>query len=746
MALAQGDRLGPYKIIAPLGRGGMGEVYRATDTRMGRDVAVKVVSGRFSDRFTREVRAIAALNHPNICTIHDVGPNYLVMEYVVGSPVKGPLPERRAIELAQQIATALEVAHARGIIHRDLKPGNVLVTSAGVKLLDFGLATLSFQQLDESGAVAASSPVAPVEAKSTESEDDLDTLLPRDIATGVGIVMGTPAYMSPEQAAGAPIDGRADIFSFGVMLYEMLTGRRAFAGDSVSATIAAVCDAEPEPIEASPEVAQIVTKCLRKRPAERYRSVMELRLALEKAAAALTKRTPSIAVLPFVATGAPEHEYFGDGLAEDIINALSAVDGLKVIARTSTFAFKHQAQDVRGIARTLGVDHVLEGSVRASDNRIRVTAHLIAASDGTQLWSKRYDRDLTDVFEIQDEISNAIATELKLSLTNRPIVKPPTSHFPAYEAVLQGRYYFFRFDPENQSKALASFEKAISIDPGYAAAHVGVALYHWGQMVVGMADPRETMLRSVAAARQALRLDPASSEAHHILGSYFAAHEFDWTEADRYFGRAIELNPNSLDAYHCHAMYCLAPLGRMEEALATEDFVLAKDPLALGMIFIRALILEGLGREDAEAETVERLNQLDPNFVFGQLLLVRLRARQRRFDEAIALADRMIAIAGRWGTTLGALGIAHAMAGDRAGANVVIDELASSPICKESRVFYTSLIAAAAGDGAAAATWAAASIQRRDHLVPLFLRSSSFELIRGDESYGNLLRMMNISL
>ena len=409
MAFAPGDRLGPYQIIAPIGKGGMGEVYRAIDTRMGRDVAVKVMSGQFSDRFTREVRAIAALNHPNICTIHDVGPNYLVMEYVVGSPVKGPLPEPRAIELAQQIAAALEVAHARGITHRDLKPGNVLVTSDGVKLLDFGLATLSSQQSDQSGGVAASRPVAPVEAKSSGSEDDFETLSPRDIFTGVGVVMGTPGYMSPEQAAGTATDARSDIFSFGVMLYEMLAGRRAFAANSVLATIAAVCDSEPEPIEVSPEVAQIVTKCLRKTPAERYRNVMELRLALEKAAAALTKRTPSIAVLPFVATGAPEHEYFGDGLAEDIINALSAVDGLKVIARTSTFAFKHQAQDVRGIARTLGVDHVLEGSVRASDNRIRVTAHLIAASDGTQLWSKRYDRDLTDVFEIQDEISNAIA-------------------------------------------------------------------------------------------------------------------------------------------------------------------------------------------------------------------------------------------------------------------------------------------------------------------------------------------------
>ncbi len=521
MELAPGERLGPYQIISAIGKGGMGEVYRATDTRMGRDVAVKLVTEQFSERFTREVRAIAALNHPNICTVHDVGPNYLVMEYVVGSPVKGPLPESKALELAQQIAAALEAAHNKGIIHRDLKPGNVLVTADGVKLLDFGLATLARQQSSDSDVVGAPwTSTSNETSTSMGSEDQLETMPFSSAQTRVGDVMGTPAYMSPEQSTGVPVDARTDIFSFGVMLYEMLSGRRAFTADTMDATVASVRQTEPEELDASPEVAQVVTKCLRKLPADRYRNVMELRLALEKAAAAILKRTPSIAVLPFVATGAQqENEYFGDGLAEDIINALSSVSGLKVIARTSTFAFKHQAQDVRGIARTLGVDHVLEGSVRTAGNRIRITAQLIAAGDGTQLWSKRYDRDLTDVFEIQDEISNAIAMELKVSLTSRPLVKPPTAHFAAYEAVLQGRHYFFRFDPESQGKALASFEKAVSIDPSYAAAHIGIALYHWGQMVVGMADPRETMVRSVATARQALRLDAASSEAHHILGS-----------------------------------------------------------------------------------------------------------------------------------------------------------------------------------------------------------------------------------
>lgn len=741
MALSAGEQLGPYRIIAPIGKGGMGEVYRATDTRMGRDVAVKVVAERFSERFTREVRAIAALNHPNICTIHDVGPNYLVMEYLDGSPVRGPLPEPKAIELARQIAAALEAAHAKGVIHRDLKPANILVTRDGVKLLDFGLATLGRHEENVSTSPASQERTPGDSTPIAVGDDDLQTV-PFLASTRAGDVMGTPAYMSPEQAAGAPVDAESDIFSFGVTLYEMLTGRRPFAATTEHELMAAIRHAEPDALEVAPEVGQVVARCLRKTPAERYRSVMELRLALDKAAAALSKRAPSVAVLPFE-SAQPEHDYFGDGLAADIINALSRVGGLRVIARTSTLAFKHHAQDVRSIAKTLGVDHILEGSVRTAGHRIRITAQLITAEDGTQVWSKRYDRDLTDVFEIQDEISNAIAMELKVSLTSRPLVKPPTMHFAAYEAVLQGRHHFFRFDPQGQAQAFAAFEKAVTIDPGYADAHVGLAMYHWGQMVIGMADPREAMARSVVSARQAMRLDPANSEAHHILGSYFAAHDFDWAEADRYFRRAIELNESSLYAYHCYVMYCLAPLGRLEEALATEDLALSKDPVELGMLVVRSLVLEGLGRQAAEVQSIERFCQLDPDFAFGQFQLVRLRARQRRFDEAISLAERAAA-GGRWGITLGGLGIAHAAAGHTTIANDLIAELQASPMCTQSHAFYTALITAAQGDASAAFDWAARSLERRDHLIGLFLRTSSFDLLRANGSFDRLLRMMNV--
>jgi serine/threonine protein kinase/Tfp pilus assembly protein PilF len=738
--LVPGQRLGPYTILSRIGKGGMGEVYRATDTRMGRDVAIKTVAEEFIERFDREVRAIAALNHPNICTIHDVGPNYLVMEYVRGSRLRGPLPELTALQLAAQIAEALQAAHACGIIHCDLKPANILVNEDRLKLLDFGVARLAFTPpSDRAGTTSLLRP-AP------GSSDDQETILlsPYPVTTRTGEVSGTPAYMSPEQAAGEIVDARSDVFSFGVVVYELLSGRRPFAGEDVDAVMAAVREAEPAPLEASLETRRLVARCLRKNAEERFQSMAELRPVIERAIAALARREPSIAVLPFATTGAgPESDYFSEGLTEDIINALSRVAGLKVIARTSTFAFKGAVQDVRAIAESLGVDNVLEGSVRTAGNRIRINTQLISAGDGAQLWSKRYDRDLTDVFAIQDEISNAIASELKVSLAPQKLVKAPTTHFAAYEAVLEGRYHFVRFDPADQAKALACFEKAVEIDPAYAAAHIGIALNHWGQMVVGMANPRRAMQRSVVAAREALRLDPGNSDGHHILASYYALHDFDWAKAEYHFERSLELNPNSPDAYHCLAIYLLLPLGRLEEALECQDQALVMDPLSRMVLVNRALTLECLHRENAVAEVLERLHQLDPNFVGGEWFLTRLRIRQGRILEAVELAERLIRNAGRWGMTLASLGAAYAAAGRVDEARGVIAELGLEHN-RESQAFYSFLIAAALDDRDEAFRWAGASIEHRDPILLSFIWSSSFDRMRDDSRFKNLLGTLKI--
>jgi serine/threonine protein kinase len=403
VALPPGTQLGPYEILALAGAGGTGEVYRARDSRLARDVAIKVSHERFSDRFTREARAVAALNHPNICTLYDVGPNYLVMEYIEGAPLQGPLPSEKAVTLAVQIASALAEAHGKGIIHRDLKPANILVTATGVKLLDFGL------------------------AKRAQVEDTDPTVT----QSRVGTVVGTAAYMAPEQALGRPVDTRCDIFSFGSVLYEMLSGKRAFQGDTPVAVMAAVLSMEPEPLRAPPALMHVITRCLRKSPGDRFANVAEIRAALETVNARSTAQ-PSIAVLPFENLSADkDNEYFSDGLTEEIINVLAHVPGLKVIARTSAFSFRGKEQDVRTIAHALGVRTILQGSVRRSGSRIRVSAQLVNAEDGSLLWSERYDRAMADVFAIRTRSHRLSPRLSRYGLRARPRRSDGTSrHSP----------------------------------------------------------------------------------------------------------------------------------------------------------------------------------------------------------------------------------------------------------------------------------------------------------------------------
>ena len=470
MALSPGDKLGPYEILALIGKGGMGEVYRARDPRLKRDVAIKVSAAQFTERFEREAEAIGALNHPNICQIYDVGPNYLVMEYIEGTPLKGPLPVEKSLEYAGQIASALAAAHAKGITHRDLKPANIMVTGSGIKLLDFGLAQLSGAALDAS----------------SETADVTATIS----MTQAGTILGTAAYMSPEQAEAKAVDARSDIFSFGAVLYEMLSGRRAFTGDSAVGIMAGILHKEPARIEAPAFLQTILNRCLQKSPADRFQTMAEVRAALRQAAAQTPAKgadqQPSIAVLPFANMSADkDNEYFSDGLAEEILNLLAKIPRLKVIARSSSFAFRGKEQDIRKIAETLGVNHVLEGSVRRSGNRIRVAAQLIRAMDSSHLWSERYDRDMTDVFAMQDEIGQAISEALKVRLAPRA----RAVNVEAYESYLKGHYYRLRFTPKSMAKAKECFDQALAIDPQYAQAYSGLAAYYYTLAVLTMKPP-----------------------------------------------------------------------------------------------------------------------------------------------------------------------------------------------------------------------------------------------------------------
>ncbi len=647
MPLPAGTRLGPYEILAPIGAGGMGEVYRAHDSRLNRDVAIKLCSAQFSERFEREAKAIASLNHPNICQVYDIGPNYLVMEYIEGKPLSGPVGLDVALRHAIQIADALSAAHAKGIIHRDLKPGNIMVTAAGIKLLDFGLALLT------SDSSNGAEPPAPA-----SSTDTIATL----VMTKVGTIVGTAAYMSPEQAEAKAIDVRSDIFSYGLVLYEMLSGRRAFTGDSAIGIIAAILNREPEPLSVPPAWQSILNRCLRKSPADRFQSVSQVRAALEKVNLASADKQQSIAVLPFANISRDEEdEYFSDGLAEEIMNALAQVPGLKVIARTSAFAFKGKNEDVRRIAETLGVSHVLEGSVRRAGNRLRVTAQLIHSAEGTQLWSQRFDRDMTDIFAVQDEISQAISEALQVRLAPRA----RAVNIEAYQHYLKAQYHRFRLTPESLAKAKEFYELALSLDPNFAAAYSGLAVYYYSQATAGIKPLGEVAPLAKLAAEKALALDPTNGDAHSALAAMAGIFDYDWKLAETHFRKAMAAEPVPPFVRHRYVMFYLLPLGRSSEAIEQSRMALETDPLSSALHFGMVWSLYHARQYREAIEYARAAIQTDPNFYFTWHTMGLAQMAAGLPQEAIASFERVVELVPSYHFGVACLAAAYRLAGDR---------------------------------------------------------------------------------
>ncbi len=738
MALSAGTKLGPYEILALIGAGGMGEVYRARDPRLNRAVAIKVSAAQFSERFEREAKTIAAMNHPNICQVYDVGPDYLVMEFIEGAPLAGPLNPDVALRYGVQIADALSAAHAKGITHRDLKPANILVTASGIKLLDFGLALLS-RDGDGQGAAGATATIGMTQA---------------------GTILGTAAYMSPEQAEAKAVDARSDVFSFGLVLYEMLSGRRAFTGDSAIAIMAAVLHKEPAPLSVSPPIQSILSRCLQKSPADRFQSMAHVKEALLAATSGISspgamplappettlERPPSIAVLPFANMSRDqEDEYFSDGLAEEIINALTQVPQLKVIARTSAFAFKGKNEDIRKIAETLGVSTILEGSVRRAGPRIRVTAQLIRAEDGTHLWSQRYESTMTDVFAIQDEISAAIVEQLRLNLTGHSLVKRAATNVAAYEATLEGRHHLTKFTPASNDRGRQCFERAIALDPQYAQAYAGLAEYHVLQGGIGSADPRQALALGRQAALRALELDPQLAEAHAVAGQICAGLEYDWTTSDQHYQRAIASNPAAAAVRYSYAYWCLRPTGRIAEALSEIDRARELDPLSLSYGVVRAYLLSFGGRYDEAENSARRSFDMDPNFPTTQFILSYLLACQGRFQEAVDLIERALQIHGRYPLSLAFAGAIFGLAGSRDRALGVRTELEALAATTYSAAGPLTIVNCVLGNLDEAFQWAAQAIEQRDAQVIGLKSTPMFENLRSDPRYPALLRRMNLA-
>jgi TolB-like protein/Tfp pilus assembly protein PilF/predicted Ser/Thr protein kinase len=638
MTLAPGTKLGPYEILSHIGTGGMGEVYHARDTRLDRTVAIKVLNREHMQRFEREAHAIAALNHPHICTLYDIGPDYLVMEYVDGTAIKGPLPVEEAVRLAIQIASALDQAHRIGILHRDLKPGNIMVTRSGTaKLLDFGLAKLA------AGA-------------------ELDTA---STITMDGTVMGTPAYMSPEQAQGKPVDERSDIFSFGAVLYEILSGSRAFDGTSTAQALSAVLCDEPRPLKTLPQLDRIVRHCLAKQPAQRFRTMTEVKAALEKISIRPAEEQPSIAVLPFVnMSGDKEQEYFSDGLAEEIINALTQIPGLRVAARTSSFFFRGKDVEFVEIGKRLNVGHILEGSVRKAGGRIRVTAQLIKVADGFHLWSERYDREMTDVFAIQDEISQSIAEKLRIRFAGgRPLVKRHTKNVEAYNLYLKGWYHLSKFTAVSIAKSKEYFEQAIEMDPDYTLAWHGVAMYHWYLGYMGFMPPKEANVQCRQAAMKALQLDETLAEAHSLMAMLLAS-EFDWERSEAEFRRALQLDPESTSVLTNYGKFYLVPMRRFDEAIELSRRALELDPLSPPLQWELGHRYLFMGQLNRAIDHYRNALELDPQYYLAMLFIGLIDVWAGRVKEGIQACELAVDLGGRsYAHSIALLAVAYAMAG-----------------------------------------------------------------------------------
>jgi eukaryotic-like serine/threonine-protein kinase len=717
MALSPGTQLGPYVIESLIGTGGMGQVYRARDTRLERLVAIKQLTEGFSQYFEREARAVAALNHPNICQVYDIGPDYMVLEYVDGTSPKGPMPVNQIVPLAIALADALHLAHQRGVLHRDLKPANIIVTTEGVgKLLDFGIAKLSQRSSDVTTAITAAE-------------------------TMVGTVVGTYAYMSPEQARGEALDARSDIFGFGATLYELLSGRPAFTGRGTMEVVAAVLRDAPPPLPVPAALQRILDRCLAKEPTGRFQSMAELKAALESMTGDRVEARPSIAVLAFANLSADrENEYFADGLSEEVINALAQVPGLKVIARTSAFAFKGRNEDVRQIAQALSVNHVLEGSVRRAGDRVRVTTQLIAAADGSHLWSERYDRPMTDVFAVQDEIALAITTALKGKLAAAPAA--PRQYQPdlaSYDQFLKGRAHLIHFTPEAWNRAKAYFEQAIALDSGYAAPVAELGLGYFISGMHGMQPMREVAPLVRAQAERALDLDSSDPRPRFLLGAIALAHDYEWNVAHDHFEASMNQPNVSADARWIYGSLYLGALGRFDESTDQLRRAVEQDPLNATWRAIWAAHLIHAGRPAEAVREALRATELEPQYFVAHQLLGESYLAAGALTDAITAFEAAHRQAPWNAMPTGLLGGAVWMAGDRARAAALLAEM-QTPMPLWGRVWYHLYT----GELDEAADWYERVIDERDPFALVYAASPQLASLRAHGRWPAIARMMNL--